>query len=166
MSYCVYKLENDKNELYFGMTKNPDRRWLGHMQNARDDGTCSSKKLWYDSSCVVGMYELEWFETEEEAHEREKELIQGNNCVNQIKYNHDWKAYKKAWDMENKEHNTIVKNKWGRDNYDKFKDKKNSWKREKITCDNCGISVSRNSMARHKRRDICKNYTSAAALDC
>jgi len=105
MSYCVYKLENDKNELYFGMTKSPNKRWSDHMKNARDNGTCSSKKLWYDGDTVVAMQELEWFDTKEEAHEREKELIQSNNCVNKLKYDFDYKTYKKEYLEKNKEVN-------------------------------------------------------------
>ena len=162
MSYCVYKLENDKGELYYGMTKRPDRRWLDHMKNARNDRTCSSKKLWYDDTAEVGMYELEWFETEEEAHEREKYLIQNNNCVNKVKYDFDMQSYQKEYKKEYYEKNKgmiLQKEKEYRDN-NKEKIK------EKIVCDNCASIVRKTHMLRHKRSAKCKNYTSAAALDC
>jgi hypothetical protein len=34
----------------------------------------------------------------------------------------------------------------------------NMKKREKIVCDNCGVMVSRGSIARHKKRKICLDF--------
>ena len=100
--YCVYQLQNDKNEIYFGMTKNVNKRWLKHMKDAREDGDCSSKKLWYDDNTVVEMHELEWFESKDDCHEREIYLIQNNNCVNAVKYDFDAKAYTNEYYENNK----------------------------------------------------------------
>lgn len=185
MSYCVYKLENDRNELYFGMTKNPDKRWIDHMINARNNRSCSSKRLWYDDNAVIQMHdEYEWFETEQEAHEREKELIQNNNCVNVTKYDYDKKAHSKEYYQKNKEATLqqakqhYEKNKQvilqkSKDFYEKNKEKiKTKTKaygqknkeviaeknKQKIVCDICGSLTARGHISRHKKSARCKSY--------
>jgi predicted GIY-YIG superfamily endonuclease len=163
--WYVYQLDSTNGLIYFGMTNNPKQRYRQHKCH---HNSSMSRLLFEDDACVE-MRILDEYVSKSVCEEREKYYIKKYVCVNARGRGRDMenrKAYLKKWNMENKERHTIVKNKWGRDNYDKFKDKKNSWKREKITCDNCGLSVSRNSMARHKRTAKCKNYTSAAALDC
>ena len=79
--FCVYKLENDRGEIYFGMTKDPKTRWYKHSNG---NAKCTSGILWEDGGIVDDIQVLYWFETEQLALEREKELIQNNNCVNHI----------------------------------------------------------------------------------
>jgi hypothetical protein len=145
----VYKLENDKGELYFGISKKINKRWNSHMHNARHDGRCSSKRLWYDDTAVVGMEELEWFEIEEEAHKREVELIKNNNCVNDRKYTFDSKAYTKQYNKKRKEHHKKY--------LQEQREVINAKSRQKIVCDICGSTVSRNNIAAHKKTNKCKS---------
>ena len=154
MSYCVYKLDSTNGLVYFGMTNNVNKRWYRHMQNAREDGECSSKKLWHDDTSVIEMHELEWFESKEEAHEREIYLIQNNNCVNKMKYNFDAKANKKEY----YENNKGVIAEYKKDYYEKNKDELSQKKKEKIACDVCASIVRKSDMSRHMRTAKCKSH--------
>ena len=158
--WYVYQLDSTNGLIYFGMTKDPTHRYAQHKC-----GDSSMSHLLFEDDASVQMRILDEYVSKSVCEEREKYYIKKYVCVNARGRGRDMerkKAYKKQWEQENKERSTILKNKWARDNYDKFKDKKNSRKREKIPCDHCGSIVSRNSMAKHKRSAKCINYTSAA----
>ena len=101
--FCVYKLENNRGEVYYGITKDPKVRWHGHRAI---NNNCSSSILWKDDGIVNDIEVLEWFDTEELAIEREKELIRNNNCVNvqgKRTRKEQYIAYHKVYDKKNKE---------------------------------------------------------------
>ena len=77
--FCVYKLENNRGEVYYGKTNNPKARWTNHRNG---NAICNSRILWKDDGVVNDMEILEWFNNEGDALQREKELIINNNCVN------------------------------------------------------------------------------------
>jgi len=149
--YCVYQLKNDRGEVYYGMTKDPKGRLQKHR--VFNYNYCTSVILWEDGGVVDDIEVLDWFDTEELALEREKELIRNNNCVNIIgKYTRQ--EQKKMYRENNKEQILASEKKFRENN----KEKINARATEKIKCDVCGSMTTRGHKARHQQSDKCKSF--------
>jgi len=131
--FWVYKLQNNRGEIYYGMSKNPKARWLAHRNGT---SRCNSYILWKDDGVVEDIEILEKFDNEELALEREKELIRNNNCVNisgkytkqeQSKLYYEKNKEKiKQYDEKNKEKIRAYKKEY----YENNKDEKLAYKKE------------------------------------
>ena len=145
--YCVYQLKNDRGQVYFGITKDPKARLRQHRSNIND---CTSGILWKDGGIVDDIKILEWFDTEDLALEREKDLIRNNICVN-LKGNRGTRKEQKS--AHSKKH------------YEQNKEKINARGREKIKCDVCGFMVTRNGIAKHQKTKKCKSFNEPLRLN-
>ena len=154
--WYVYQLDSTNGLIYFGMTSNPKQRFIQHKCGI---SRCMSKLLFADDACVE-MRILDEYVSRSVCQEREKYYIRKYVCVNKKGKGLDMesnKAYLKKWYQENKERCKERKNKWNHEN----KEKKNAHNREKITCDNCGTVVRRDSMSKHKKSKKCLNFCGA-----
>jgi predicted GIY-YIG superfamily endonuclease len=181
--FCVYRLQNDRGQLYFGKTNNPKDRWKHHRNG---NAKCTSGILWEDGGIVNDIEVLEWFDTEELALQREKELIRNNNCVNiRGKYTRqelnkrfyykdhaatlekrrlydqteERKQKKRETNRKYHEKNKEKANLQGRQRYEKNKEKISARQKEKIKCTNCGVMWARGNMSNHKKTPKCKSFS-------
>jgi len=160
--YCVYKLENNRGEVYYGMSKDPKRRLKEHRR--KSEGS-KSKFLWQNNGVVDDMEILDWFDNKEDCHKREKELIQNNNCVNlKGKYTTQKEYYEKnkeeitaktkQYYEKNKEKLKVSQ----KEQYEKNKEKIRAQQSEKIKCDICGSTIRRDGKTKHQRTAKCKSF--------
>jgi predicted GIY-YIG superfamily endonuclease/ribosomal protein S27E len=134
--YCVYQLQNDRGQVYFGITKDPKERFWKHRTFKYNN--CTSVILWENGGVVDDIEPLYWFETEQLALEREKELIRNNICVN-IAGKYTRQEQMKRFREQNME-------------------KLNAHNREKIKCDICSSIVSRSNLTAHQKTKKCKTH--------
>jgi predicted GIY-YIG superfamily endonuclease len=180
--FCVYKLENNRGQVYFGKTNNPKERLKKHRYNSNK---CTSQVLWQDDGIVDDIEVLDWFETEELALQRETELIRNNNCVNLLGNRGTKQEQNKAYRENNKEKlsadskayrekNKEIKIAYQKEYYEKNKEKINAnqkeyeeknkerisaRRREKIVCDICCSVIARGDKAKHQRTAKCKSFS-------
>jgi hypothetical protein len=145
----IYKIVNDINDkVYYGSTT---QKYLSSRMSSHraKDNKCNSALLGVDwSHCKIILVEKINCKSKDELQKRERYYVENFDCVNKQIPNRGKKEYYET----NREYfkNNMKKN------YNKNK----NYLREKIKCE-CGATVSRACLTKHKKTKIHSNWLSS-----
>ena len=149
----IYKLINHElpNLVYYGSTTQTLNK---RLQCHKDDSkrTNNSSKIMFSIGCPEIIL-LEYYpcETKQELEAKEREWIEGNECVNHYIPGRTQKEtieLKKQHYQDNKEIYKLKNKKYRQDNNEKIKEKRNEKRNEKTDCE-CGGKYIYSSKSRH-----------------
>ena len=154
---------DDNDLIYVGSTIQPlSVRWGGHKKACKyqDNPEISIVKLMKNKG--IDMFYIELYEnfpcnSKEELHRREGEITRQIGTVNKVIAGRTKKEYRK----DNKQRIVEQNKKYRENNKEKLLEKM----KEKITCNHCGVLISRVNLERHKRTPKCFNVVSPVTLD-
>lgn len=154
----IYKIvSNVTDDVYIGSTcEKLSQRLAKHRANYKLylNGKCNyvtSIKIIETGDYDIILIENYPCETKEELHARERFHIENNNCVNKCIPGRKPKESKIEYYNNNKEYFKEYRKEYYNENMEQIK-LKNS---EKITCEICGKTYTRNHKLRHQRSKFC-----------
>lgn len=183
------RCRDDDTLIYVGSTIQPlSVRWGGHKRDCKylDNPDTSIVKLMKNKGTekfYIELYENFPCNSKEELHRREGQVQRQIGTVNKViagRTNKEWYidnkekmvAYKKEYYEKNQEKILEKKKEYRENNKERMAERDKIYREnnkervlEKITCNHCGVLISRGNLERHKRTPKCFNVVPPVTLD-
>jgi hypothetical protein len=180
----IYKLcclDVNVKEIYIGSSTNFKQRKKNHKSGCNNEKNKSYNSYKYkfirdnggwSNWTMIELYKYPCNDKRELECEENRVMIELQSQLNSNKAyltEEERLEYQKHYDLDHKEKITEYQNQYYLDHKEKLveyqkqydidhKEIKKMKMREKIVCGNCGVMVSRGSIASHKKRKICLNF--------